>query len=191
MADQYRNFAALALGEAGKKSWQIVTIDRRDSDVLIIAPHGGGIERGSSELAAMIASKDYSHHRFEGLKRIGNRSLHITSTHFDEPSALALARRSGIVVGIHGRSGLNRIDVGGRDTELVTLIVDTLVAAGLPATVNGGFPAQDRRNICNRGRRRRGAQLEITADLRAAPFRRQIARLVRTAILAHKEALAC
>jgi phage replication-related protein YjqB (UPF0714/DUF867 family) len=53
--------------------------------VAVIAPHGGGIEPGTSELATAIAGDDFSLYLFEGLKSAGNGELHITSTNFDEP----------------------------------------------------------------------------------------------------------
>jgi phage replication-related protein YjqB (UPF0714/DUF867 family) len=74
--------------------------------VLTIAPHGGRIEPGTSEIAALIAGESYNLHRFEGRKPPGqNAVLHITSHHFDEPRALNLARKCRIVLGIHGCRG--------------------------------------------------------------------------------------
>jgi poly-gamma-glutamate hydrolase-like protein len=70
VADKYRNFAAL------------------------VAPHGGGIEPGTSELADAIAASDLSFYTFEGLKPSGNTDLHITSTRFDEPMCLTLLASS-------------------------------------------------------------------------------------------------
>ena len=57
----------------------------RDSAYAIIAPHGGGIEPGTTELAEAIARNDFSFYTFEGKKRTSNRDLHLTATRFDEP----------------------------------------------------------------------------------------------------------
>jgi phage replication-related protein YjqB (UPF0714/DUF867 family) len=43
----------------------------------ILAPHGGGIEPGTSELAEAVAGEGLSFYAFEGLKRSGNAVLHV------------------------------------------------------------------------------------------------------------------
>jgi phage replication-related protein YjqB (UPF0714/DUF867 family) len=189
VADKYSSFAALALCEVSPQTWRIHQVARRDSDVLIIAPHGGRIEHGTSELALEIAGADYSLYCFEGLKPRGNRDLHITSHVFDEPGALSLAAQCAIVIGVHGCAGNHSIYVGGLDAPLVALITAALVEHGLPAAAEGhAYPAINPHNICNRGRRNRGAQLEVSYDLRLdAP--QEIARAVRTAIAAHLESI--
>jgi phage replication-related protein YjqB (UPF0714/DUF867 family) len=189
VADKYSSFAALARSEASPDAWRIHQVARRDSNVLIIAPHGGRIEHGTSELAVMLAGEDYSLYCFEGLKPRGNRDLHITSHAFDEPVALSLAAQSAIVVGVHGCAGAGSIFVGGLDVPLVALITDALVKDGLPATSDGhAYPAINPRNICNRSSRTRGSQLEVSYDLRVDAAR-DIARAVRTAIAAHLESI--
>jgi phage replication-related protein YjqB (UPF0714/DUF867 family) len=189
VADKYANFAALARSEVAPETWRIHQVARRDSNVLIIAPHGGRIEHGTSELAIEIAGQDYSLYCFEGLKPRGNRDLHITSHAFDEPLALSLAAQCAIVVGVHGCAGDNSIYVGGLDVPLVALITAALVQQGLPASSEShAYPAINPLNICNRGRRNRGAQLEVSYDLRLdAPH--EIARAVRTALAAHVEGI--
>ncbi|MFX4608957.1 poly-gamma-glutamate hydrolase family protein, partial [Acinetobacter baumannii] len=68
-----------------------VTVERRGSGVAIVAPHGGRIERGTSEVARAIAGNDFDLYLFEGaLPTMNFEMLHITSTRFDEPRALAL-----------------------------------------------------------------------------------------------------
>ena len=42
----------------------------------VMAPHGGGIEPGTSELACAIAGKQHSYYTFSGIKTSGNRLLH-------------------------------------------------------------------------------------------------------------------
>jgi phage replication-related protein YjqB (UPF0714/DUF867 family) len=187
VADKYANFAALARSEVAPETWRIHQVARRGSNVLIIAPHGGRIEHGTSELAVEIAGEDYSLYCFEGLKPRGNRDLHITSHAFDEPLALSLAAQCAIVVGVHGCTGDDSIFVGGLDVPLVGLITSTLVQHGLPASsASHAYPATNPLNICNRGRRNRGAQLEVSYDLRL-DAQHEIAGAVRAAIAAHLE----
>ena len=143
---------------------------RLNSDVLIIAPHGGKIERGTSELARAIAGDDMSFYAFEGLRACDNRILHITSHRFDEPSALKLAGHANKIVGIHGRKDDQDIEstyLGGLDCQLVRAIEHALLRSGFSAQSTGhSFPASNPRNICNRGRSGTGAQLELPLELR-------------------------
>jgi phage replication-related protein YjqB (UPF0714/DUF867 family) len=45
----------------------------------VIAPHGDGIEPGTSEVAEPVAAADFCFYAFEGIKS-KNGDLHITST---------------------------------------------------------------------------------------------------------------
>src|SRR5579862_3424082 len=98
LADRYLSYAELARTEVRGKDYDIVAI-ARPSPVVIIAPHGGRIEHGTSELARSIAADDYGFYAFEGYKARGqNRDLHVTSHRFDEPQGLALVARAEVVV---------------------------------------------------------------------------------------------
>jgi len=89
-------------------------------------------------------------------------------------------------VAIHGCIGESQIYIGGLDLELTALLEESLRAAGLPVLVNGHrYPGRNPLNICNRGMRGRGVQLEITNDLRAAGPRSAIAPAVRQALDAY------
>jgi phage replication-related protein YjqB (UPF0714/DUF867 family) len=184
MADKYSSFAELATYETPGKDYRVSAIERPDSPVLIIAPHGGRIEVGTSELAALIAGAEHSLFTFEGLKPHGqNRDLHITSHRFDHPDCLALVSRRAVAIGIHGCKGASRVYVGGLDSELTTVLTTRLAAAGFPATAEDhNYPGRNPLNVCNRGARGRGAQLEITTDLREPNARTLMAPVVRTAI---------
>ena len=54
MVDRYRNFAQLRNGETEGIDYRICSTER-ESFAAIIAPHGGSIEPGTSEIAAAIA----------------------------------------------------------------------------------------------------------------------------------------
>lgn len=179
MADKYKNFAELAVAEPNSV-WRITHINRPTSEVLIVAPHGGGIEPFTTAVASAIAGVDYSLYCFEGLKPKGNTDLHITSHHFDEPLALSLAAQSSIVLGIHGCVGDSAIYVGGLDNVLVDLLAARLGAAGLPVASTGHkYLAIEPNNICNLSKRKCGAQLEIPWDFRENEMTR--ARIVSAA----------
>ncbi len=184
--DKYKNFAQLK-DEEPAEAWR-VRRRLRDSKVLIIAPHGGAIEPGTSPLAALIAGQTYNLYRFEGRKPPGqNPHLHITSHHFDEPRALEMVQKCSIVLGIHGCKGTGAIYVGGLDRPLRKALATALKSTGLRVEADRpGFRAENPFNICNRGSRGRGAQLELTWELRNSPeWRERIAKIVRRVIRRH------
>jgi phage replication-related protein YjqB (UPF0714/DUF867 family) len=182
---KYGCFAELAAAERLGRDYQVRSGGPAESDVLIIAPHGGLIEAGTSEIAELIAGEDHRLFCFEGLKARGsNRDLHITSHRFDHPECVALASRANVVLCVHGCLGATRIHIGGLDTPLADELAGSLRTAGFaiePASER--YPGRHPLNICNRGLRGKGAQLEITYDLRAAvESRAAIARAVRSAL---------
>jgi phage replication-related protein YjqB (UPF0714/DUF867 family) len=186
MNDRYDSFSSLAR-EAPTDSWRRVCLEVSNSSTLILAPHGGDIEVGTSELAATVAGDDHTLYCFEGLRSQCFRDLHVTSHRFDDPVALELAARAAIVVAIHGCRGNRSIYVGGRDTKLVALLTSRLVEAGFPAQSDDhAFPAIDPDNICNKGSRGMGAQIELSRDLRGAETRPGIALAIRSAIATHE-----
>ncbi|MFI5617622.1 poly-gamma-glutamate hydrolase family protein [Streptomyces sp. NPDC051567] len=104
----------------------------------VIAPHGGGIEMGTSELCLAIAGytlvgagtelpapvggvpqRDYW--MFEGLTP--HADLHVTSTNCDDPAALAVCGNNQYAVSLHGFSPATgpakQILIGGRDERLM------------------------------------------------------------------------
>lgn len=72
--NKYKGFDHLAARESVGVDYQI---RRRSADTtLVLAPHGGGIEPGTSELAEAIAAGDHSSYIFEGIKARQNGDLH-------------------------------------------------------------------------------------------------------------------
>jgi phage replication-related protein YjqB (UPF0714/DUF867 family) len=171
MGDKYENFAELDAAETEGRDYEI-KLEKRDSPIVIIAPHGGGIEPGTSEIAESVAGDDFSFYAFEGVKDTDNEDLHITSIRFDEPKGLDLVRQSEIVVAIHGlRRRKTLIDVGGRDQTLRKKLISALTQAGFEArTDNSHHAGSWRSNICNQGINREGVQLEISRGLRLTMF---------------------
>ncbi len=172
MADQYDSFAALAAREIEGEHYCIRAV-LRPSPIAIVAPHGGFIEPGTSETTTAIAQHSFSFYCFESLRlRAKGDGLHITSTRFDEPQALQLVAASEVVVGVHGRkNGLDgaSVWVGGLHEPLRDAISEALIKSGFRAKpVGDGHPLAGRHpmNICNRGRRGAGVQLEIPRAMR-------------------------
>jgi len=174
MADTYPNFAELARHERAGIDYGI-QVRRERPEFAIVAPHGGGIEPGTSEIADAIAAKAFSFCSFEGLKSSGNSDLHITSTHFDEPMCLTLLESTVVAITIHGEatgaSG-ESIFVGGLDTALGEEIADELAQSGFDIQEYGDSDLQgkEKENICNRGTSGAGVQLELSRALRETMF---------------------
>ncbi len=140
--------------------------------MVIVAPHGGGIEPATSEIAVALAGNEFSLYCFEGLRPANNATLHITSIHFDEPLCAELIGHSRTAVTVHGCVGqTGAVHVGGLDLALGLRVIASLRAAGFDASEDRGDTAgRDPRNICNQGRSGKGLQLELDEGLRLKLF---------------------
>ena len=173
MKDTYPNFKSLSGAQKKGRDFEI-RVKKTKSRIAIIAPHGGGIEPGTSEIAKSIAGEDFTYYSFEGIKNKDNKKyLHITSTNFDEPGCVEMCKNSDIVLAIHGTKDKDEIAyVGGRHEGLKQKIINELTKAGFNAkedTTN--HSGRDAKNICNRGRPKKGLQLEISRGLRKKMFK--------------------
>ena len=170
--DKYLNFDQLLSSEKKNVDFRR-RVKQRKSDWLIIAPHGGGIEPGTSELAAAIARFNHSLYTFEGIKKSDNKILHITSTQFDDQQLLKLLNSSKGTIAIHGCSGTEQIAyVGGMQDDIRDKIIAQLSENGIKATIssNPSLQGRDINNVCNRNSIGKGVQIELTEGLRSAMF---------------------
>lgn len=171
--DLYQTFAELSKEESENIDFCVSAIRIEGSVTIIAAPHGGGIEPGTSEVAREIAKTDLSLAIFEGKKTTGNARLHITSTNFDEPRCAELIQNAYNVVVIHGeRSEEAVVFIGGRDAKLCGQLQAALEQYGYAVKNHKSSDLQglSTANICNRGRRGAGVQLELSAGLRETFF---------------------
>lgn len=171
MSDTYENFAALASAEAPDAYAMFVR--SAGSRVVVAAPHGGGIEPGTSEIALAIAGDDLSCYLFEGRKESGNKALHITSSNFDEPQCLSLLRAASLVLTVHGeRSDAEVVYLGGRNATAMAALRSKLEPEGFTVRVhtNSELQGSSPRNICNIGSGGAGVQLELSLGLRKSFF---------------------
>ncbi|HJP34609.1 MAG TPA: poly-gamma-glutamate hydrolase family protein [Gammaproteobacteria bacterium] len=171
-ADRYPDFRALAAKEAEGTDYRISVVERKRSRVAVIAPHGGSIERRTSAIARAIAGDDFKLYLFEGLDESGSYEvLHITSHRFDEPRCLRLLEPCSHVLAVHGCGGdEDLVMLGGLDRELITQIAAALEPLDVGvSTDRHPYPGTHERNICNRGKERRGVQIELSDALRGSP----------------------
>ena len=183
--DTYSCFADLKTHEEQNKDYKI-SISDLGSGITIIAPHGGKIEPGTSDIARKIATERFNYYCFEGIKKENNGRLHITSHNFDEPMAVKMLSGSHIVVAIHACTGNERfVYLGGLDIVLKAVIAKELESRGIIVPKgHEKFKGLNPDNICNRGANKKGVQLEITRGLRDdLKKRRLISEAVQAALI--------
>jgi len=166
--DRYPNMAALFAATRRDRDYRVHQ-RAPDSEVVIVAPHGGCIEPGTFELADAIAASAYKFYCFEAMAN----GLHVTSHHFDDPACLVLVQDSDHVITLHGCQDSETmaapdmtLSIGGRDRALGGLIQEEIEASGFSINDRPEVAGVHPLNICNRGRRAMGVQLEITRSLR-------------------------
>lgn len=174
MPDTYADYAALAAVEVEGVDYSRTTTTVTGATWCSIAIHGGGIERGSGEVARAVAGSHMSSYEFAGLKSSGNDVLHITASNFDEPQALALVGASARCLSFHGFTGTTGVEetwIGGLDTELRDRVIDSLDAAGFTVSITSSeLAGTDPANICNLTTTSAGVQLEMSRALRDSFF---------------------
>ncbi len=182
MTDKYTNFRELANNEREGEDYAIIC-RQLGSNIAIMAPHGGGIEPGTLDIADALAGSEYTFYAFKGIKKKGNRSLHLTCNRYDEPTGLRIARNASIVISIHGSHFTGQtIFIGGKNQVFKEGILQALRAAGFDAVICEipGLRGIDPENICNRCTSGKGVQLEIPRGLREKMFESIDRRSVRT-----------
>jgi phage replication-related protein YjqB (UPF0714/DUF867 family) len=172
MMDKYTSFAQLRKYEREDADYRILYREA-DSKFAVLAPHGGGIEPGTVDIADALAGCDHTFYAFKGLKKKGNKILHINSNAFDESLGVKASQNAQVAITIHGsKDKTETVHIGGRNQKLKREIMHALRAAGFDAAINDmptlrGIKPE---NICNRCRSRQGVQLEISRGLREKMF---------------------
>ena len=181
--DKYLNFHQLASHQREGIDFEILAIEKLNANAAIIAPHAGGIEAKTGSIAKAIAGTEYSLYCFGGLKSSGNRILHITSQHFDEPKCLKLIEKHQRVISIHGCNDKNeKVYIGGLDEELIQILISELKDAGIFPELSEKFSAKSPDNICNRGLTKRGVQFELSLQFRTGLRVPLLIKSVRSAL---------
>jgi phage replication-related protein YjqB (UPF0714/DUF867 family) len=158
----------------------------------ILAPHGGGIEPGTSELCLAVAGYHpanlpvtppagvtYDYWMFEGVREGDNAVLHVPSIGCDDGMALSLCAGSMNALALHGfrpepelPADTQIILVGGRNRILKEYLLEGFADTDLEAVAaqQGELDGDDPLNIVNRTLDGQGAQLELSTPLRDAMF---------------------
>lgn len=157
----------------------------RPSGTLLLAIHGGRVERRTERIAAAIAGRDFALYLFLALRRGQQRQLHLPSARFDDPRCLELLAGRDRVVSVHGCGAPGEaVYLGGRDLDLRAELATAFRAAGLLAVEEGHpWPGRRRSNVCNRGATGRGVQLELTWELRRGDGAARLIAAARSVLL--------
>lgn len=183
----YASYAELARRHLEGADFQVRIAHRPESGIAILAPHGGAIEEGTSEVAQALAGVEFNLYLFEGLRAAGNyAALHLTSHRFDEPRCLELLAGCDHVIAIHGcRGDAPQALLGGLDTALKERIGAAIATTAIDVRMSGHqYRAVHPHNICNRGRRRAGVQIELTTALRFGQAHAAMVSAIRSVLLA-------
>ena len=162
--------------------------DAPETQKIVMAIHGGGIEPGTSEIALAVAGYHpdtlvtsidnlglHDFWLFEGLLSSGNRKLHVTASHYDEPIATELVQNARRCISLHGcldTQANGKIQLGGRDHELRDIVLEELTTAEIPAeiTTNGMLDGDLPDNIANQTIIGGCVQLEMGTSYRQSLF---------------------
>ena len=143
----------------------------RESKVLIVAPHGGSIEQGTTELTKALADKGNYDYSFEGIRPKNNSELHVTSTHYDDPTLNQMIKTV---------LQLFRFMAAGTEEIISWWAPFRFKKCYREATCGCGFTVkvppeylggQNNKNFINKGDNNTGVQLELTTALRKAFFK--------------------
>ncbi|MFI8912029.1 poly-gamma-glutamate hydrolase family protein [Streptomyces sp. NPDC053513] len=160
----------------------------------------------SDAAGAPVLPTTYDYWMFEGLLSSGNTALHVTSRNCDDHVALSLARSHLNVLSLHGckydQLGMPEPTiwppstdprlavVGGLNPAFRTALVSELTKAGFPAidafdpkygTRLNDFNGSHVTNPCNLTMLGKGAQIEMTTELRQSFFDDYSSRSARAA----------
>ena len=181
--DKYLNFNELAGHQREGIDFEIVAVEKPNAIAAIIASHAGGIEAKTGTIAKSIAGTEYRLYCFEGMKSSGNRILHITSQHFDEPKCLKLIEKHQRVISIHGcNEKKEKVYIGGLDDELIKILTSELSSVGIIPEQSEKFLGKSPDNICNRGLTKKGVQFELSLQFRTGSRVPLFVKSVRSAL---------
>jgi phage replication-related protein YjqB (UPF0714/DUF867 family) len=152
----------------------------RKKQILVFSPHGGGIEKGVSEIVdALALIGDYNSYLFEGRKKKDNKKdLHITSHRFNEKKLIEILGAHYTSLSIHGMNIKSKevdIIIGGLNQEFGEILKKNLSIFNtctdekqLPECL--GLFARHHDNVTNKCISKKGVQIEISKRLRSQFF---------------------
>lgn len=192
--DHYQSFSEMAEKNVENIDYQI-SHKGNPSPILVTAFHGGYIEPGTSELGRAITNEQFDFYSFDALRpgqmderSLTSSTLHITSTHFDEPKLMSLVLEKDFCLGLHGFGGYEGdFCVGGGNELERKKLVETLnknfpdlISCELCCPPLNGTSAKNPINRCQK----KGVQVEISPMVRSnilknSGFKDELARVFK------------
>ncbi|MCJ1661261.1 poly-gamma-glutamate hydrolase family protein [Staphylococcus sp. NRL 18/288] len=170
--DHFRSMTQLFANTKEGVDWK-KEIKKTGSNVIIVAPHGGNIEKGTTELTKMVAKHNhYDYYSFTVLSQQNPEKFHVTSSHYNDPTLLNMVKSKDFAVSIHGAKGDKPvIYLGGLDTELKEAIKQQLLKQHFTVKIAPSYLGGDlKQNFVNRDFKDKGVQLELTTAFRKSLF---------------------
>lgn len=137
--------------------------------ILIMAPHGGMIEPGTSQMADEIADIHFWFYSFEGIRTSKNyRFLHVPSILFNEPTWKSISKTVYTTITIHGLKSEYNIIVGGKYIKGCHLLEKALLNHGFNVQnpINPRLSGVHQNNVANVNKLNMGVQLEVGQAIR-------------------------
>ncbi len=187
--DKYGSLDELRQNTTADVDYRVTRVDR-DSWATIVSPHGGNLERGTSEIARKIAGDEYNLFDFQILRTENVQEMHVTSTNFKDSNLNRLLERSSVCVSIHGRKGDDQVAwLGGTNECLKTLIAKYLEENQIQCTLTPPrLEGTSSENFVN-APKDHGVQLELPRALREsgehAHTPKKLVESVRKALVAY------
>lgn len=170
--DHFRSMTQLFAHTKEGVDWKKET-KKRVSNVIIVAPHGGNVEKGTTELTKMVANDNhYDYYSFTILNRKNPEKFHVTSANYNDPTLLKMVKSKDFAVSIHGAKGDKPvIYLGGLDRQLKEAIKQQLVKAHFNVKIAPTYLGGDlKQNFVNRDFKDKGVQLELSTAFRKSLF---------------------
>lgn len=163
--DNYSDFYEMVSNYVEGRDYSVEVYDR-NSDVTVLAIHGGELEYKTSLVARYIADNDFNLYLFNVWLGEKSRQMHLTSTRFNDERAVLLAKKSKVALTVHAMADRGeRVCVGGGNEVLREIVSDHLKNAGFKAeTPCKRLPGVSENNIVNKSSEK-GVQIEITISL--------------------------
>lgn len=150
--------------------WKKEKINR---NVMIVAPHGGNLEKATTELTKLVANHNhYNYYSFTVLNHTGLEKFHVTSSHYNDPTLLNMIKSKDFAISIYGAKETNPvIYLGGLDISLKQVIKHELIKQHFvvkpsPIYLGGNL----KKNFINRDFKDKGVQLELSTTFRQSLF---------------------
>lgn len=170
--DKYQSMTQLEDETTEGVDWK-KSIRNTGKEILIVAPHGGNIEQGTTELTKALADKgNYDYFSFEAIRPRNNSELHVTSRNYNDLMLNSMIQNRKATISIHGAKGNEKIVyIGGPRSDLRNEIEKELVSRGFNVMVPpDNLSGKDDENFINREKGNTGIQLELTYALRKSFF---------------------